>query len=237
VARPVPDFDAFARRAQELAESYPREVMEGIEAVDVHMDAKRHPFLEDVVTLGECETSSLSQLAQEEAFRSRVHVYYGSFVEMAERDPSFDVDAELDETLRHEVRHHVEDRAGLGALAEEDDLFEAHARFRAGLEVPPGWYRHGERVAPGLWSVDLDLFLELGLRRSEFAAQRGRTLTLDVLGQPLEVELPADADPDEVFTVEGAGLFEPDEALGEGEEPDEDTPGEAGDLHIVPRVR
>lgn len=237
MARSLPDFDTFARRARELADSYPREIMEGIEAVDVHQGVKSHPFLDGIVTLGECETSPLSQLVQEEAFRSRVHIYYGSFVDIARRDPSFDIEAELDETLRHEVRHHIEDRAGLRALLEEDDLFEAHARFRAGLEVPPGWYRHGERHAPGLWSVDLDLFLELDLRRSEFAAQRGRPLVLDVLGQPVEVELPADAEPEEVFTVEGAGLFEPDEALEEGAEPDEDTPGTAGDLHIVPRVR
>jgi hypothetical protein len=84
--------------------------------------------------------------------------------------------------------------------------------------------------------VDLDLFLDLDLREKEFRALRGTTLALTVLDQPLEVELPADARPDEVFTVEGEGLFQPDEEPEEGEELGEDAPGAAGDLHIVPRV-
>lgn len=237
MVKPIPDFDAFAERAQDLAKAIPAEFLEGIESVDVHREKKTHPFLEDVVTLGECETSPLSRLAGEEAFRSTVHLYYGSFVDQARNDPSFDVDAELRETIEHEIQHHIEDRAGVRTLSDEDDLFDAHARFRAGLDVPEGWYRHGEALAPGLWAVDQDLFLELSLRRKEFEALRGTTLALTVLGQPLEVDLPADAAPDEAFTVEGEGLFVPDEEPEEGEEPDEDAPGTSGDLHLLPRVR
>jgi hypothetical protein len=231
------DFDTFSRRAQEIAKAIPAEFLTDIESVNVHREAKRHPFLSDIVTLGECETSPLSQMTGEEAFRSIVHLYYGSFAEQAESDPTFDMEEELKETIEHEIQHHIEDRAGVKALEEEDDLFEAHARFRAGLEVPEGWYRAGEELAPGLWAVDLDLFLDLDLRAKEFAALKGKPLELTVLDQPLEVELPADAEPDEVFTVEGAGLFQPDEELEEGEEIDEDEPGSAGDLHIVPHVR
>jgi hypothetical protein len=231
------DFDAFARLAQEIAKAIPPAFLAGIESVDVHKEAKRHAFLADIVTLGECETSPLSQMAGEEAFRSVVHLYYGSFVDQAEDDPSFDMEEELRETIEHEIQHHIEDRAGVKTLHEEDELFEAHARFRAGLDVPEGWYRHGEALAPGLWAVDLDLFLDLDLRAKEFETLKGTTLALTLLEQPLEVELPADATPDEVFTVEGEGLFQPDEEPEGGEEPDEDEPGSAGDLHIFPRVR
>lgn len=244
----LPDFDAFSARAQELVRAIPAEFLEGIESVDVHREVKRHPLLPEIVTLGECATSPLSTLAGEEAFRSTVHLYYGSFAEQAAQDPGFEVDAELRETIEHEIQHHIEDRAGVKTLLDEDALFEAHARFRAGLEVPPGWYRMGEALAPGVWAVDLDLFVELDLRAPEFAALRGRTLRLTVLDEPLEVDLPADADPEEVFTVEGAGLAEtaddeeaeqgPEEGADEDDGPDdEDAPVTAGDLHLVPRVR
>jgi hypothetical protein len=232
----TPDFDAFAAKAQAIARSIPEEFLAGIESVDVHREKKGHDYLDDIVTLGECVTSPLSQMAGEEAFRSTVHIYYGSFVEQAESDPGFDVEAELRETIEHEIQHHIEDRAGVKALAHEDDLFEAHARFRAGLDVPEGWYRQGEQMAPGLWAVDLDLFLELDVRAKEFEALKGTTIALTVLDQPLEVDLPTDAEPDEVFTVEGEGLFVPDEEPEEGEEPEEDAEGSAGDLHLIPRV-
>jgi hypothetical protein len=218
------DFETFAARARELAAAYPEPFMEGIEIVDVHRDARHHPHLEDVYTLGECETSPLSDPTGQEPFRSRVHLYYGSFVALAGRDPSFDVEAELEETLAHEIQHHLEDRAGLPTLRDEDALFEAHARFRAGLDAPAGWYRFGDPIEPGLWAVDLDLFLELPLRRPEWEALRGTRLVLTLLDGTLEVDVPGDADPEEVWTFEEEGL-------------EDETGGPVGDLHVIPLVR
>jgi hypothetical protein len=214
------DFETFSERAQAIADAIPREFMGGIQSVDVHRDVQKHPFLDDIVTLGECATSPLSDPTGTEPFRSIVHLYYGSFADLASKDPSFDVEEELKETIEHEVQHHLEDRAGIKDLVDEDDLFEAHAQFRAGMEVPPGWYRRGEPLAPGLWAVDLDLFLELSLRRKEWEALRGTRVALQVMGE----------------TLEGDGLFEED---AEGEEaPADDGPtGWAGDLHVVPLVR
>jgi predicted Zn-dependent protease with MMP-like domain len=223
-------FEEFSARAKEIAASIPREFMDGVEDVVVHRDARRHPHVEDVVTLGECEPSPVPALVGHDTVRSIVHLYYGSFADLARRDDRFDVDEELRETVEHEVRHHLEDRAGLRTLIDEDDLFDAHARFRAGLDVPPGWYRRGERMEKDVYAVDLDLFVELRLRRREFEALRGKTLRLSVLGDPVEVEMPGDADPDEVFTLEEEGLFAEEEGGEEGE-------GEAGDLHVVPVVR
>jgi hypothetical protein len=236
------DFDTFSARAEAITASFPPDVLEGIESVEVHRDRKPDPFLHGIVRLGECETSPLSWMVGEEAFRSRVHIYYGSFVELAQ-DPRFDVEGELRETIEHEIRHHLEDRAGIKALRDEDDLFYYHARFRADMEVPAGWYRRGERLAASLWAVDLDLFLELDLRRKEWERLRGTTLEMEVLGEPLEVEIPEDASPDEILTYEGAGLVEGDEEAEEEEEGEEGGGEEeaaaegAGDLHIVPRVR
>jgi hypothetical protein len=224
-------YEEFSARAKEVARAIPREFMDGVEDVVVHRDAKGHPLIDDVVTLGECEPSPVAALAGSETVRSIVHLYYGSFLDLAGRDEGFDVDEELRETIEHEVRHHIEDRAGVRALIDEDDLFDAHARFRAGLDVPAGWYRRGEKLEQDVYAVDLDLFVELRMRRREFEARRGTTLRLVVLGDPVEVDLPPDADPDEVFTLEGEGLL--------GEEPGEGSEQEAesGDLHLVPVTR
>lgn len=241
--RVVMDFETFAARARQLADAIPAEFMEGIETVDVHEDTLPHPLVPDVFTLGECATSPLSDPSGQDPFKSIVHLYYGSFVALAESDPSFDVDAELEETIEHEVQHHIEDRAGAQALSEEDALFETHARFRAGLEVPVGWYRQGEPIAPGLWAIDLDLFLEVNLRRKDWEAIPGTRLVLNLLDEPFEIDVPEDAQPDEVWTFEGEGLVEGDEDDGDDDETaeedtdDEELSGLAGALHVLPVVR
>jgi hypothetical protein len=231
------DFDDFAARAREIAAAMPPEFMAGIDSVEVHREAKKDSVLPDVLLLGECETSPLSDPTGQEPFRSIVHLYYGSFADFARNDRSFDVEHELRETIEHEVQHHIEDRAGAKDLRDEDDLFAAHARFLAGMDVPPGWYRFGVPVGDRLWSVDRDLFLELPLRRKEWEALRGKSLTLHVMDEPLDFEVPADAAPDEILTIQEAGLFEPDADSGDEGDDDEDVPGTYGDLHVVPLVR
>ncbi len=226
-------FDAFSDRAQALAATYPEEFMEGIDTVNVHRDAKAHPHVPDVFTLGECETSHLSDPTGQEPFRSVVHLYYGSFAALAAEDSTFDAEAELEETLAHEIQHHLEDRAGIKTLLDEDALFEAHARFRAGLDTPAGWYRLGDPVEPGLWAVDLDLFLELPMRRKEWDAMPGQRVTLKILDGDFEVDVPDDALPDEVWTFEGEGLVDDDAEDEEAARAD----GAAGALHVIPLVR
>jgi hypothetical protein len=234
MARRLLSYEEFASRAKEVAGSIPAAFLDGVEDVVVHRQAKRHPLLREVVTLGECEPSPLVSLTGGGPVRSIVHLYYGSFAELARKDPSFDLDDELRETVEHEVRHHLEDRAGVSALIDEDDLFDAHERFRAGLEVPRGWYRRGERLDEGVYAVGLDLFVELRLRRRELLRLRGTTLRLEVLGEPFEADLPADADDGETLTFSGEGLVAEG---GEGEPGGEPGDEEAGDLHLLPIVR
>lgn len=228
MARDVPDYDAFAARARELTRGIPAEFLEGIEDVVVHREVKRHPLLPEIVTLGEQEPSPLAHMTQVDAtpdgalVRSIVHLYYGSFVDLARRDPRFDLDAELRETIEHEVQHHLEDRAGVHGLIDEDELFDAYERFRAGLDHPRGFWRRGERLEPGVFAVGDDVFVELPLQRREVEARRGKVVTLQVLGEPFEAELPADAEPGDILTFEGEGLA-----------PDDGEEGDAGDLHLV----
>jgi hypothetical protein len=235
VGRPIPDYDAFARRAKEIAASIPAEFMEDVEDLVVHRGVKRHPQIDDVVTLGECESSPLAALSGSGDVRSVVHLWYGSFVDLARRDERFDLDAELRETIEHEVQHHLEDKGGTRSLEDEDDLFDAHARFLEGLPVPPGWYRAGERLETGVWAVEADLFVEVRVRRRELDGLRGRRLSMTVLGEPLEVDVPEDVVPGRPVTIEGEGLLL---ESSEGEElRDPPEAAEAGDLHVVFDVR
>ena len=78
----------------------------------------------------------------QEPFRSIVHLYYGSFVALAENDPSFDVEAELKETIEHEVQHHIEDRAGAKTLQRRG------RPLRSAREVP-GRPRGARRAGTG----------------------------------------------------------------------------------------
>jgi len=264
--RPVPTFEQFAARVKEIASAIPKEFLEGVEDFATHREIKRHPLIDDVVTLGECEPSRLTAMVGADTVRSIVHLYYGSFVDLARRDGSFDIEAELKETIEHEVQHHIEDRAGVRTLIDEDDLFDAHQRFLTGLEAPKGWWRRGERLERDVYAVENDLFVELRLRRKEFEARRGKTISLGVLGEPFEAALPDDAEPGEILTFEGEGLVvddgedevagareqhghshgahkhgrrvagEREERGNEGDEPDAEPP-EAGDLHLVLDVR
>lgn len=230
MSRPVvPPYETFAARAREITRGIPAEFLEGVEDVVVHREAKRHPLLDDVLTLGEQEPSHLVAMTGSELVRSIIHLYYGSFVALAARDRHLDVDAELRETIEHELQHHLEDKAGVRTLVDDDDLFDAHQRFLGGLETPPGWWRRGEELDDGVYQVEHDLFVELRLRRKELEARRGKTVTLTVLDEPFEAELPADAAPGDVLTFDGEGL------LPEGADDDDEVA--AGALHLVLDVR
>ncbi len=119
-------FDRFARRAEEIVAGIPPRFLEGVVGVEVHRRAVQHPEVEDVYTMGECGDDEVTLLTDPEAIRSRVHLYHGSFAALARREPEFDWEGELEETILHELRHHLEDRAGITdlLLADFEQLME-----------------------------------------------------------------------------------------------------------------
>jgi hypothetical protein len=114
------DFETFARRAGEILAAIPARFLQGIIDVDAHCQAFRDPDLRDVHILGECVDDEVNVLAGGEEIRSRIRLYHGSFVAIARKDPEFDWEWELKETILHEIRHHIEDRAGVSDLLLED---------------------------------------------------------------------------------------------------------------------
>lgn len=212
---------AFVRLAQEEFEAIPEPYRRGVAGPVVVRKARRHPFIPGYYTLGQClPVSTMFTLGEEHL--STVFLYYGSFVACAMRDPGFDVPAEVRETVRHEVLHHIEDRAGSPSLRNEDEAQEHDERRRSGMEFHPGYYRLGEPAGDRLWRLHADLFLEteLDARALDRARHRGlrvvwRGTLLRIPGEDLE-RLPAFV----TFTGEG-----------------EEEGGHAGDLVVVVKER
>ncbi|MEZ6008927.1 MAG: hypothetical protein R3F05_14340 [Planctomycetota bacterium] len=145
-------------------------------------------------------------------------------------------DDEIEEAVVIALDRWHEDLVAAEALPDEKALFETHAAFRRGEPTPSGWYRRGEPIAPGVWIVDLDLFVELLVSPATFEAMAGQELTLYLDEEAVAFDAPAQPDPEEVWTLSEVGLFEPDPGQGEPETEEEEAAltGRTGDLHIVP---
>ena len=192
----------FRRRAREIFDSIPAELRHGVEYVQVEDEALPHPTMADVYTLGECATGDYDiGIDTPGAVRSGVHLYYGSFRELARLDEDFDWEAELWETVTHEVRHHRESNAGEDALEDMDWAEDENFRRRAGKKFDPLFFRAGEPVAEGAWEVDGDLFLERELTAAELAATRKLAVTVD--GEELVVPIPDRVEDVEYLYLDG----------------------------------
>ncbi len=155
-------FEEFERRAEELWQRIPPEYKQGVDGLVVERETLPHPTTPDVYTLGECATEAYpSDFEGPETTRSMVILYHGSFQRLSELDPAFDWEEELWETLTHELRHHLEWLAMEDALEGVD--YAADQNFQRLRDEPfdPWFYRSGEEVAPGVFKVERDFFLEL----------------------------------------------------------------------------
>jgi hypothetical protein len=126
-------FEAFEERAWEDWERIPEDYKHGVDGLLIERDAKPHPELRDIYTLGECTTEAYpSDFGGPDTIRSYVVLYYGSFLRLSRLDPDFDWEEEIWETLTHELRHHVESLAGEDALIQDDVEVSQHFPRREG---------------------------------------------------------------------------------------------------------
>jgi len=152
---------------QRMADEIPEGYMDGIAAIDVSRKTVPHPTQDHVYTLGECvplETGA-------EYVTSRVVLYHGSFQALAEERPGFDWRGEAWETLLHELRHHLEWKAGAPDLERYDWAAEQNFAREARESFDPLFYRSGEVVEEGVYRVDDDVFLERTVRALPRAAE------------------------------------------------------------------
>ncbi|MGD2120111.1 MAG: metallopeptidase family protein [Gemmatimonadota bacterium] len=164
------DFASFSNLAHEKFETIPPEFLAGVDGLTVRSEVLPHPTLSTVYTLGQCLTEAYpSEWTGPETLRSVVVLYHGSFRVLAENDPDFSWEDELWETLTHELRHHLEVLAREDALEGIDYAMEEAFRRAEGLEFDPTYYRSGLEVAPGVFQVEYDFFIEQSWTLEEFS--------------------------------------------------------------------
>jgi len=201
--RDVLDVAAFEEKARAFFDEIPPEFRERVQGPVVVTDSKRHRRVRGMLTLGECVHAPT--LSSEEPLVSTIFLYYGSFASIAARDPDFDVDAELRETVRHEIQHHIEDMAGVKRLRDFDWAAEQNALRREGKKYVPNFWRVGERVKEGhdLTMLDGDIFFEIDLPHSAWEDARRDGLAFTIAGEELEIPGDEIEHAEEVFEFEG----------------------------------
>lgn len=154
-------FQHFKAMVERMAHEIPGEYLDGIAAIEVSEKVVPHPVSAHVYTLGECVPFHTGT----DDVMSRVVLHYGSFRELARERPDFDWRDEAWETLLHELRHHLEWRARAGDLEAYDWAAEQNFARAEGRPFDPVFYRSGEAVAPAVYRVEDDVFVERVVRR------------------------------------------------------------------------
>lgn len=178
------DFRGLVAR---LVREIPDEFYDGIIEVTVSPRTSPHPTRGDTWTLGEC--IPVSGDAPDEV-QSRIVLYHGSFAALAAVTDGFDWVGEARETLQHELRHHIEWRARRAELEAYDRAAEENFARLDGEAFDPLFYLEGEEVAPGVYKVEDDWFLDRVVRSLPGAAEfewHGRRYHVSLP----EAELPA----------------------------------------------
>ncbi|RMH19067.1 MAG: hypothetical protein D6701_05440, partial [Gemmatimonadetes bacterium] len=148
-------FESFERAARAAFDEIPPAYRKGVHGLVVRREACPHPRFPDVFTLGLCDTDAYpSDWGGPETIRSVVVLYWGSFRELARRDPGFDWEEQIWETLTHELRHHLESLADEDGLEDVDRAMEEDFKRSEGLDFDPYYYRLGDRIAPDTYAVE-----------------------------------------------------------------------------------
>lgn len=177
--------ERFEAVAAEMWERIPETYRAGVEALVVEDGPEPHPEFGGIFTLGECFSDHWPSAYSEQGgdVRSRVVLHYGSFAELARRDPGFDWHDEIWETLLHELLHHREWAAAETGLEDYDDAVEENFRRYAGRDFDPDFYRWVPADADGVVRIESEIFVESELSprdREAIFAWRGRRYSIRV---------------------------------------------------------
>jgi len=155
-------FEEFEKAANARWETVPPEYKVGVDGLIVERDARAHPRMEEIYTLGECITESYpSDYGGPETTRSAVVLYYGSFLRLSQVDAAFNWEEELWETLTHELQHHLEGLASEDDLEDFDYAVDENFKRLEGERFDPLFFRAGEAMAAGTFKVEQDIFIEV----------------------------------------------------------------------------
>jgi hypothetical protein len=141
-AEVFPDLDEFERRVRAAAARIYR--VRGVRNIDLFIDAGVPACDEGGEPLLGCYTPGGVDPALGVAHPPEIRIFYRTFKAEVEADPGFDVDAEITETLDHEVTHHLHYLAGSDPMDDEErgEIEREHAR-RVGLSESARRARRG----------------------------------------------------------------------------------------------
>lgn len=183
-------FDAFEEHARRAFDRIPERYREGVDGLVVERDSKPHPDFPCVYTMGLCDTETYpSGWDGPDTVRSRVVLYWGSFRALAELDPRFDWEEETWETLTHELYHHLEWLAGEDDLCGVDYAMDQTFQRDHERDFDLEYYRSGERIGPGVYNVEGDVYVEQTWRPDDLA--RADELRFAWAGREFSVEPPS----------------------------------------------
>lgn len=166
-------YQEFERVAEEAFDAIPDQYKEGIDALVVSRETVRHPTLPDIFTLGYCDTEAYpSDWSGPETVRSIIRIHYGSFQRLAALDPDFDWEAEIFETVQHEVKHHLEYLAAEDQLGDVDYVLDESFKRAEGLEFDPWYWQRGEPVGHGAYVAEDQVYVEVSLTAAEMEEAR-----------------------------------------------------------------
>ncbi|MGD8319478.1 MAG: metallopeptidase family protein [Gemmatimonadota bacterium] len=164
-------YKQFQRAAREAYDSIPDDYREGVDGLVVSREALPHPTMPDIYTLGECLTEDYaSDWGGPDTTRSVVVLYWGSFRNLAEKDPDFDWDDELWETLTHELRHHLESLARQDALEGVDYALDETFKRDEGMDFDPWYFQNGDDMGGGVYRVERNYYVEQAWSAERFEA-------------------------------------------------------------------
>ena len=198
------DFQTLVSR---LSAEVPAEFLDGISEITVSPRTVPHPTRAEIFTLGHCIPFHAGETGAVDEIQSRVVLYHGSFLALAELDPDFKWREEAWETLTHELRHHLEWRAREGALEAFDEAAEENFARSDGEPFDPLFHLGGEVVAEGVYQVDDDFFLDQVVRRLPPILEFGWH------GRRYQAAAPAGATLPAFLTVEGVADPPPGELV------------------------
>lgn len=113
-----PDLDGFEARVRAAAERIYE--ARGVRNIDLFIDAGVPACDDGGEPLLGCYTPGTPADALGIARPPEIRIFYRTFRAEAREDPGFDVDAEIEETIDHEVIHHLHHLAGSDPLDDEE---------------------------------------------------------------------------------------------------------------------
>ena len=161
-------YEAFSELAGRMYDDIPAAFREGVSGVTVEREAKGHPLLPDIWTLGECVTDQWPDATGGIGdTRSEIVLYFDSFDKLAAGDLQFEWKSELWETMLHELLHHREAAADEARLDVFDWAVDQNYRRLSGFDFDPLFHRFLPVDEEGHVRLEGETFVDVALGRTE----------------------------------------------------------------------